>query len=103
MPSQKDLHDINHFYYCFLVALRLRVRYRPLESGTQRKRFMVDWLLKAKREKFFARVVCAEINWLVEETLRLTAVYEHIEQKVARIYEVTAAIIFEDDISDEGS
>ncbi|MBK0004226.1 hypothetical protein [Erwinia sp. S38] len=71
MNLTKDLRDINHFYYCLIVALRLRKNCIPIETESQRKRFIINWLYTAQKQKAFSRITHAEILWLVEEFMRI--------------------------------
>lgn len=86
MSLQKDLLNINHFYYCLLIALRLRKKIVPFESDNQRKRFIINWLYTAQKRKSFSRVTHAEILWLVEEFMKFNKSLSELEVCIDKIY-----------------
>ncbi|UWM63510.1 hypothetical protein [Enterobacter sp. CP102] len=86
MNLQKDLLDINHFYYCLLVALRLRKKLVPFESDNQRKSFTINWLYTAQKRKLFPRITHAEILWLVDEFMKFNKNMSELEACIDKIY-----------------
>lgn len=95
MNLQKDLLDINHFYYCLLVAIQLRKKFVPFESDNQRKRFIIDWLYTAQKRKSFSRITYAEILWLVNEFMRFNKSLSELEACIDKIYRTSLGYITE--------
>ncbi|MDF6517992.1 hypothetical protein [Leclercia adecarboxylata] len=89
MNLTKDLRDINHFYYCLIVALRLRKKCIPFETDPQRKRFIINWLYTAQKQKSFSRITHAEILWLVEEFTRINKSLSELEASLEKIYRIS--------------
>lgn len=86
MNLQKDLLNINHFYYCLLVALRLRQKFVPFETDNQRKRFIINWLYTAQKRKSFSRITHAEIIWLIEEFMKFNNSLSELDACIVKIY-----------------
>ncbi|HBQ5643506.1 hypothetical protein AAFL49_14335 [Klebsiella michiganensis] len=93
MNLQKDLLDINHFYYCLLVALRLRQKIVPFESDNQRKRFIINWLYTAQKRKSFSKITHAEILWLVEEFMKFNKSLPELEACIDKIYQTSLSYL----------
>lgn len=93
MNLKKDLLDINHFYYCLLVALRLRKKFFPFESDNLRKRFIIDWLYTAQKRKSFSKITHAEILWLVDEFMKFNKNMSELEACIDKIYRTSLGYI----------
>lgn len=52
--NMKPLHELiilNHFYYCFLLAIKLRKCNLPSDNSINPKIFMKEWLSTAQKKK----------------------------------------------------
>ena len=60
------LVEISHFYFCLLVAVRLKRKQGGVFSNRQKNAFIMKWLKKAS----FSPCARSEILWLRGEILR---------------------------------
>lgn len=69
MSVGKRLQQLEHFYFCFLVACKIRLKQQTDDSEKAIKIFMDDWLTAALDIKFFDGSLLKEIVWLKYEIL----------------------------------
>lgn len=81
-----NVDGLCHFYFCFLIALKMRGRQLPAASNLERRRFMQKWLLTAQKHKHFCAQVFPEIQWLQEELSNRLNSTHAIERNIELIY-----------------
>lgn len=84
--SCSDLITLNHFYYCFLIALKLENTDKSSSPSSGKKKFMIRWLRTARAESLFAALVQPEIDWLLSQVLYKGMTADIIENNISRIY-----------------
>lgn len=81
-----------HLYFCLLVALRLQNRNPFFYEAHQKRRFILNWLRRAKEQKLFHRDLACEIDWLTEDIaggtmsgieIRLLYIYQEIGKLIS--------------------
>lgn len=81
-----EVVSLNHFYYCLLIALKIRTRWYPGESKSARKKYIKEWLHTAQERKLFSSVIFPEVVWLLDEVSKGRFNPEWFEQSIERIY-----------------
>jgi hypothetical protein len=81
-----NLDALSHFYFCFLLSLKMRERELPLADNLEKRRFMQKWLQTAKKKKHFCAQVFPEIQWLLEELNNRSNSILTIERNIELIY-----------------
>lgn len=84
--QRDDVSAINHFYYCLLIAIKMRAEKYPEESMILKKRYIEGWLKSAQQKKLFKKIVLPEIKWLLEELSGIKFYPEKFEKNIERIY-----------------
>jgi hypothetical protein len=94
----KPLHELiilNHFYYCFLLAIKLRKCNLPLVNSINLKIFMEQWLFTAQNKKLFDKLVYDEIQWLLESLSEQSTTSQEFEFNIELIYHRSLEMIKE--------
>ncbi|NDO83780.1 hypothetical protein CJP72_24460 [Citrobacter sp. NCU1] len=81
-----EVVSLNHFYYCLLIALKIRVRRYPGETKSARKKYIERWLRSAQKRKLFSSVIFPEVLWLLDEISKGQFNPERFEYTIERIY-----------------
>lgn len=83
--SELELAEkIQHFYFCLIVAFRIRCNHTVTLNENQRRRFLLDWLRKAKSEMRFCPAILSEIDWLIKDMTGVNM--RGIDARFMRIY-----------------
>lgn len=61
-----------HFYYCFIVSIKIREREQRGLSNFERYCFMLKWISDAQAKGLFHQDVKVEIEWLKKEIMNGT-------------------------------
>lgn len=96
----KPLHELiilNHFYYCFLLAIKLRKCNLTLVDGINSKVFMKQWLFTAQNKRLFDKLVYDEIQWLLESLSDRKTTSQQFEYNIELIYHRSLEMIKEKD------
>lgn len=64
MRPLNEIIVLNHFYYCLLLAIKLRKNNSFCAGNSHMKPFLRKWLTVAKKKKLFSKLVFDEICWL---------------------------------------
>lgn len=94
----KPLHELiilNHFYYCFLLAIKLRKCNLPLVDGINSKVFMKQWLFTAQNNRLFDRLIYDEIQWLLDSLSDRKTTSQQFEYNIEIIYHRSLEMIKE--------
>ena len=87
--NMNQLHELiilNHFYYCFLLAIKLRKRNLPSMNGINQKIFMRQWLSTAQKKRLFDKLVYEEIQWLLASLSDERTTFQEFEFNIELIY-----------------
>ncbi|ELO4827974.1 hypothetical protein QUQ60_000983 [Escherichia coli] len=85
----KPLHELlilNNFYYCFLLAFKLRKCDLPSANDINQKIFLKRWLSSAQRKRLFDKLVYDEIQWLLENLSDKRTSLQEFEYNIELIY-----------------
>ncbi|UNA33711.1 hypothetical protein LOF13_23345 [Klebsiella pneumoniae subsp. pneumoniae] len=96
----KPLHELiilNHFYYCFLLAIKLRKCNLPLVDGINSKVFMKQWLFTAQNNRLFDRLIYDEIQWLLDSLSDRKTTSQQFEYNIEIIYHRSLEMIKENE------
>ena len=96
----KPLHELiilNHFYYCFLLAIKLRKCSLPLVDGINSKVFMKQWLFTAQNNRLFDRLIYEEIQWLLDSLSDRKTTSQQFEYNIEIIYHRSLEMIKENE------
>ncbi len=96
----KPLHELiilNHFYYCFLLAIKLRKCNLPLVDGINSKVFMKQCLFTAQNNKLFDRLIYDEIQWLLDSLSDRKTTSQQFEYNIEIIYHRSLEMIKENE------
>ena len=96
----KPLHELiilNHFYYCFLLAIKLRKCNLPLVDGINSKVFMKQWLSTAQNNRLFDRLIYDEIQWLLDSLSDRKTTSQQFEYNIEIIYHRSLEMIKENE------
>ncbi|EPE7490437.1 hypothetical protein ACSMAF_002505 [Cronobacter universalis] len=97
----KPLHELiilNHFYYCFLVAIKLRKCNLSYVEGINPKILMKHWLSAAQKKRLFDKLVYDEIQWLLESLSDEGTTFQEFEFNIELIYHRSFEMIKEKDV-----
>ena len=97
----KPLHELiilNHFYYCFLLAIKLRKCNLPSVDGINPKIFMKRWLSVAQKKRLFDKLVYDEIQWLLESLSDKGTAFQEFEFNIELIYHRSLEMIKEQEL-----
>lgn len=97
----KPLHELiilNHFYYCFLLAIKLRKCNLPSVDGITPNIFMKRWLSVAQKKRLFDKVVYDEIQWLLESLSDKRTTFQEFEFNIELIYHRSLDMIKEKEV-----
>lgn len=76
---------LSRFYYSLLVSVRLYNKHALATTLQGRKNHVARWLNAARKKKLFDKVVLKDIEWLLEQNLRLHP--EVLESQLQKIYQ----------------
>ena len=96
----KPLHELiilNHFYYCFLLAIKLRKCNLPLVDGINSKVFMKQWLFTAQNNRLFDRLIYDEIQWLLDSLSDRKTTSQQFAYNIEIIYHRSLEMIKENE------
>ena len=96
----RPLHELiilNHFYYCFLLAIKLRKCNLPLVDGINSKVFMKQWLFTAQNNRLFDRLIYDEIQWLLDSLSDRKTTSQQFEYNIEIIYHRSLEMIKENE------
>lgn len=79
------MHCRVHFYYCLLIAIKLKAREFPRWTSTSKNLFVKGWVDTAKRNNIFDLAINSEINWL-RAILKNSSGVKDIESLVENVY-----------------
>ncbi len=65
--NSQDFTKIKHFYFCLLIAILMKQNECYSYGTLHQKKFLMQWLVKAKNKKIFTDVVDSEIEWGIRE------------------------------------
>ncbi|MEL0550585.1 MULTISPECIES: hypothetical protein [Enterobacteriaceae] len=95
MKSLHELIVLNNFYYCFLLAIKLRKYNLPSINDINKKRFMKQWLFTAQKKKLFDKLVYDEIQWLIESISNKDMNIQVFEFNIELIYYLSSEMVKE--------
>lgn len=98
MKPLNELIILNHFYYCFLLAIKLRKYNLPSVDGITPKIFMKQWLSVAQKKRLFDKLVYDEIQWLLESLSDKGATFQEFEFNIELIYHRSFEMIKEKEV-----
>ncbi|WP_336749722.1 hypothetical protein [Pantoea vagans] len=84
---------VRHFYFCLIVALRIRSNHTIKPHENHIRRFLIDWLRRAKSEKRFCPAVLSEIDGLIKDMTGVSM--RGIHTRFMRIYSEIGRLIDE--------
>lgn len=97
----KPLHEVlilNHFYYCFLLAIKLRKYDLPSVNNINQKLFIKRWLSSAQKKRIFDKLVYDEIQWLLESLPDSETTFQVFESNIELIYYRSLEMIKEKEV-----
>ncbi|WP_313110980.1 hypothetical protein [Pseudescherichia sp.] len=89
---------VQHFYFTLIVALYLHNKSVLLPNDKAKRRFLLNWLERAKARKLFNRVVREEIDWLVLDLQTVTM--QGIESRLLYIHQEIGKLIEAEEAAD---
>ncbi len=93
MKPLNELIILNHFYYCFLLAIKIRKYNLPSSDGKQGINFLKNWLSNAQKKKLFDKLVYDEIQWLKETIFDAGICCAEFEFNIELIYQRSTEMI----------
>ncbi|HHI0524465.1 TPA: hypothetical protein ACP4QZ_005854 [Klebsiella variicola] len=90
MDEVKLYKLFSNFYYFLIVAIKIRESHMPFSSASDKRRFIINWLNKAKENKIFNKVVISDINWLLREVACISL--KDFESRLLYIHRVSYSI-----------
>lgn len=94
----KPLHELiilNHFYYCLLLAIKLRKYNLPSINSINQKTFIKQWLFTAQKKRLFDKLVYDEIQWLIESLSDKSITIKTFEFNIELVYHRSCEMIRE--------
>lgn len=94
----KPLHELmilNHFYYCLLLAIKLRTYNILSINSINPKTFMKKWLFTAQKKRLFDKLVYDEIQWLIKSLSDTTMTIQTFDFNIELIYQRSCEMIKE--------
>jgi len=98
MKSLHELLILNHFYYCFLLAIKLNKFNLPSVNSINQKVFIKQWLCSAQKKRLFDKLVYEEIQWLLEILSDKATTIQQFEINFELIYHRSFEMIKEKEV-----
>lgn len=97
----RPLHELiilNHFYYCFLLAIKIRKCNLLSFDDAESKIFIKNWLSKARERQLFDKLAHDEIRWLQESISENDMTCLVFEFNIELIYRRSLEMINEEEL-----
>lgn len=98
MKALHELLILNHFYYCFLLAIKLRKCDLPSADDVNQKIFMKHWLSSTQKKRLFDKLIYDEIQWLLESLSDKGKSFQEFEYNIELIYYRSLEMIKEKEV-----
>lgn len=88
-----NINNINHFYYCLLIAIKIMKKERKNNDSEKQRSYIKRWLQNAQKREIFDKIVYSEIQWLLSELSALKFSPGKFEHSVERIYIISLHMV----------
>ncbi|ECL7345063.1 DUF2913 family protein [Salmonella enterica subsp. enterica serovar Winslow] len=85
MKSDGNFGDLENFTWCALVACRIAIADKKVNSEMDCHRFLMNWLRTAQKQKRFPRTVARDVEYLITYGVR-HGLQSKLADKIAYMY-----------------